>query len=381
MDKIPFNRPFVIGKELHYVSQSVLSGHIAGDGRFTKQCHALLEAKFGVPKVLLTTSCTAALEMAMILCEIGPGDEVIVPSFTFVSTVNSFHIRGAKPIFVDIRSDTLNLDEARVPAAIGPRVKAIVPVHYGGVGCEMDTILHLARDHGLRVIEDAAQALNARYRKRWLGTLGDLGAFSFHETKNCICGEGGAILINDPCFTERAEIIREKGTNRSKFFRGEIDKYTWVDVGSSFLPSDLLAAFLYAQLENMDAIDGRRRALFDRYREALTPLQDQGLLRCPLIPEHCQPCGHLFYVLLNDETTRDRLLRYLNEKDIKAVFHYLPLHLSPMGRQLGYRQGQLPVTEEMSGRLLRLPLFYELQEVEQGRVVAAIGAFFGVALS
>ena len=376
MKRIPFNRPFIIGKELYYISQSVLSGHSAGNGMFTKKCHELLEGKFGAKMVLLTTSCTAALEMAAILCGICPGDEVILPSFTFVSTANAFHMRGARPAFIDIRRDTLNLDETQIEDAITERTKVIVPVHYGGIGCNMDAIMDIASKHGLYVVEDAAQAMNARYKDKYLGTIGDIGTFSFHETKNCICGEGGAIIVNNESFVERAEIVWEKGTDRSKFFRGEVDKYTWVDLGSSYLPSDLLAAFLYAQLENMDAIDVRRRNIFNYYLESLKPLADRGLLELPDIPRECHYCGHLFFIVLNDEETRDGLMNYLKSKGILAVFHYMPLHLSPMGRSLGYKEGQLPVTEAVSGRLLRLPLFYELKRDEQDRVVASINSFF-----
>jgi len=376
MEKIPFNRPFIIGKELYYISQSVLSGHTAGNGMFTKKCHELLEAKFGAKMVLLTTSGTAALEMAATLCRIGPGDEVILPSFTFVSTANAFYNRGARLIFVDIRSDTLNLDETKIEDAITERTKAIVPVHYGGVACNMDPIMDISLKHDLYVIEDAAQAMNAMYKGKYLGTIGDLGAFSFHETKNCMSGEGGAIIVNNESFVERAEIVWEKGTDRSKFFRGEVDKYTWVDYGSSYLPSDLMASFLYAQLENMDAIDVRRRNIFGYYLESLKPLADNGLLKLPVIHSECHSCGHLFFIILNDEETRDSLMNYLKSKGIGAVFHYLPLHLSPVGRSLGYKEGQLSVTEAASGRLLRLPLFYELKRDEQDQIVELIKSFF-----
>ncbi len=375
MDKIPFNRPFIIGKELYYISQSVLNGHIAGDGIFTKRCHELLENKFGIKKALLTTSCTAALEMAAILSGVSMGDEIILPSFTFVSTANAFCLRGAKPVFVDIRADTMNIDENLIERAITSRTRALVPVHYGGVACEMDTITHIAEKHDLFVIEDAAQGMNATYKKRYLGTIGNLGAFSFHETKNCICGEGGALLINDEQFLDRAEIIREKGTNRSRFFRGETDKYTWVDEGSSYLPSDLLAAFLYAQLENMDIIDKRRRKFFDYYLEALSELRQKELIRLPFIPDECNPCGHLFYIIVKDEKTRNGLLNYLKSQNIGAVFHYIPLHLSPMGKKFGYKEGDLPVTESLSSRLLRLPLFYELTSEDQDRVVDNIAKY------
>ncbi|OPX33113.1 MAG: dTDP-4-amino-4,6-dideoxygalactose transaminase [Desulfobacteraceae bacterium 4484_190.1] len=374
--KIPFNRPFIIGKELYYISQSVISGHTAGDGVFTKKCHELIKEKLGARMVLLTTSCTAALEMSAILCNISPGDEVILPSFTFVSTVNAFYMRGARPVFVDIRPDTLNLDETKVEEAITEKTKVIVPVHYGGVGCDMDVIMDIANRHGLLVVEDAAHALNSEYKEQYLGTIGDIGAFSFHETKNYICGEGGAIILNNEDFIERAEIVREKGTDRSKFFRGEVDKYTWVDLGSSYLPSDILAAFLYAQLENMDEIDIRRRGIFDYYLKTLSPLAEKGVLKLPVIPPECRSCGHLFYIILKDEEIRNGLMNYLKSRGIGAVFHYLPLHLSTVGSSLGGKDGQLPVTESVSGRLLRLPLFYELKEDEQDYIVESIRSFF-----
>jgi dTDP-4-amino-4,6-dideoxygalactose transaminase len=374
--QIPFNKPFIVGKELYYISQSVLSGKIAGDGLFTEKCHQLMERMFGVKKILLTHSCTAALEMAAILCEVGPGDEIILPSFTFVSTANAFHLRGARLVFVDIRSDTLNLDEKEVERALTDRTKVIVPVHYAGIACEMDTIMKLAREHHAFVVEDAAQGVTSKYKNRFLGTIGDLGAFSFHETKNYICGEGGAIAINNEAFSERAEVIREKGTNRSKFFRGEVDKYTWVDIGSSFLPSDLLAAFLYAQLENMDEINKRRRKLFNYYYEALMPLANENRLRLPFVSSECLSNYHLFYIILNDEKTRNELMDHLKSNGILAVFHYLPLHLSPVGRSMGYQIGQLPITESMSGCLLRLPFYYGLKKDEQDRVIDAIKRFF-----
>jgi len=374
--KIPFNRPFIIGKELYYISQSVISGHTAGDGVFTKKCHELIKEKLGARMVLLTTSCTAALEMSAILCNISPGDEVILPSFTFVSTVNAFYMRGARPVFVDIRPDTLNLDETKVEEAITEKTKVIVPVHYGGVGCDMDVIMDIANRHGLLVVEDAAHALNSEYKEQYLGTIGDIGAFSFHETKNYICGEGGAIILNNEDFIERAEIVREKGTDRSKFFRGEVDKYTWVDLGSSYLPSDILAAFLYAQLENMNEIDIRRRGIFDYYLKTLSPLAEKGVLKLPVIPPECRSCGHLFYIILKDEEIRNGLMNYLKSRGIGAVFHYLPLHLSTVGSSLGGKDGQLPVTESVSGRLLRLPLFYELKEDEQDYIVESIRSFF-----
>jgi dTDP-4-amino-4,6-dideoxygalactose transaminase len=374
--RIPFNKPFLVGKELYYIAQSVLSGHTAGDGPFTRQCQGLMERKFEAKKILLTHSCTAALEMAAILCEIGPGDEVILPSFTFVSTANAFYLRGAKLVFVDIRPDTLNIDESYIEEAITESTKVILPVHYAGVGCNMEFVMELANRHNLYVVEDAAQAVNAKYNNKFLGTIGDLGTYSFHETKNYICGEGGALVINNDKFIERAEIIWEKGTNRKKFFRGEVDKYTWVDIGSSYLPSDLLAAFLYAQLENMDEINLRRRDLFDYYYKALIPLVNDGYLRLPYVTSQCESNSHLFYIILEDEDTRNALMDYLKSKGILAVFHYVPLHLSSVGRSMGYDQGQLPVTEAMSGRLLRLPFYHDMKEEDQAEVVDAIMTFF-----
>lgn len=378
--RIPFNRPFLVGKELYYIAQSVLSGHTAGDGLFTEKCQTLMEKEFGAKKILLTHSCTAALEMAAILCQVGPGDEIILPSFTFVSTANAFHLRAAKLVFVDIRPDTLNMDETKIEEAITEQTKVIVPVHYAGVACEMDTIMDIAHQNDLYVIEDAAQGVNAKYKDKFLGTIGDIGTYSFHETKNFICGEGGAIVVNNEKFVERAEIIREKGTDRSKFFRGEVDKYTWVDIGSSYLPSDILAAFLYAQLENMEQINNRRAELFDYYYKALIPLVNDGMLRLPYVSSECKTNSHLFYIILKDENTRNALLDYLQLKGILAVFHYIPLHLSPVGRSMGYTNGQLPVTESMSNCLLRLPFYYDLKQEEQAEIVNAIKDFFQKAL-
>jgi len=373
---IPFNRPFLAGKELYYVAQAVLSGHTAGDGQFTKKCQALMEKKFRARKILLTHSCTAALEMAAILCEVSAGDEVILPSFTFVSTANAFCLRGAKPIFVDIQQDTLNIDVTQIEDAITEQTKVVVPVHYAGIGCEMDAIMDIASRHNVYVVEDAAQGVNARYRDKYLGTIGDIGTYSFHETKNYICGEGGAIVLNNEKFIERAEIIREKGTNRSKFFRGEVDKYTWVDIGSSFLPSDILAAFLYAQLENMEQINKRRGEHFDYYYKALIPLVNDGKLRLPYVASECQSNSHLFYIILQDENTRNALMKHLKSNGILAVFHYIPLHLSQVGRSMGYVEGQFPVTESMSGRLLRLPFYHDMKQEEQAEVVNEIKYFF-----
>lgn len=371
-DPIPFNKPFVVGKELFYIAQAVTYGNISGDGYFTEGCSRKLQESFGIHRALMTPSCTAALEMAALLCGLGPGDEVIMPSFTFVSTANAVVRAGARPVFVDIRPDTLNLDERLLEAAVTDRTKAIVPVHYAGVGCEMNAIAAFARRHNLKVIEDAAQGVNAGYRGRPLGSLGDVGCYSFHETKNYICGEGGALCLNSPELVARAEILRDKGTNRKQFFRGEVDKYTWVDIGSSYVPSEITCAFLYAQLEMLDAISRRRREICSYYQERLQPLAEQGLLRLPFVPDHCQSNHHLFYVLLPDEATRDALQAGLAQQQIQAVIHYVPLHSSPMGRQLGYDAADLPLTEHVSRRLLRLPVYHEITEAEQGRVVDAV---------
>jgi dTDP-4-amino-4,6-dideoxygalactose transaminase len=373
--RIPFNKPFIAGKELYYIAQAVTLGNISGDGHFTQQCTKILEDRFQIKRVLLTPSCTAALEMAAMLLDLGPGDEVIVPSFTFVSTANAFVRLGARPVFVDIRPDTLNLDDALVEEAITERTRAIFPVHYAGIGCEMDRIMTIARKHGLRVVEDAAQGVNAFYDGRALGSIGDLGTYSFHETKNYICGEGGALCLNDPALIERAEIIRDKGTNRKQFFRGQVDKYTWVDVGSSYVPSEICSAFLYAQLEILDTISQRRRRIYQFYRKHLKCYEAEGLLRLPVTPEDCEGNYHLFYVLLPDQATRDGLLAHLNRNNIHAVFHYVPLHSSPMGQKFGYSPGDLPVTEDLSARLLRLPMYYEITEEEQNMVVDKIGDF------
>lgn len=374
--RIPYNKPFLVGKELYYMAQAVLNGHISGDGVFTKKCQTLMESKFGARKILLTNSCTAALEMAAILTEVGPQDEVILPSFTFVSTANSFYMRGAKLIFVDIEQDSLNIDVEKIEDAITENTKVIVPVHYAGIACEMSTIMGLALRHNLYVVEDAAQGVNAKYKDKYLGTIGDIGTYSFHETKNYICGEGGAIVLNNEEFIERAEIIREKGTNRNKFYRGEVDKYTWVDVGSSYLPSDILAAFLYAQLENMGEIDKRRAELVDYYHRELLPLANEGKLKLPHVVGDRESNHHLFYIILRDEDTRNSLMAYLKSRGIMAIFHYIPLHLSSVGASLGYRNGQFPVTELVSGCLLRLPLYYEMKEEEQEEVVNTIKEFF-----
>ena len=378
MSTIPFNRPFIVGKELYYIAQAVQGGHLAGDGSFTKRCNEWMEREFGAKKVLLTHSCTAALDMCAMLCDLDPGDEVIMPSFTFVSTANAFALRDAIIRFVDIRPDTLNMDEKLIEAAVTRKTKAIVPVHYAGVSCEMDTIMEIASRHGLLVVEDAAQGVNATYRERYLGTIGHLGTYSFHETKNFISGEGGALVVNDDRFIERAEIIREKGTNRSKFFRGEVDKYTWVDIGSSFLPSEIVAAFLYAQLEEADTITRKRQEIFRYYSDQLEPLVRRGFIRMPAAPEGCRHNAHLFYLIVETELEdRGRLIAHLKQKGIGAVFHYVPLHTSPMGRKMGYSEGDLPVTEEMSERLIRLPCYYELTREDQDRVIDGVREFFG----
>ena len=374
-EPVPFNWPSMVGRELDYISQAVHGGHLAGDGPFTRRCQEWLERRCGARRVLLTHSCTAALELAALLCGVGEGDEVLMPSFTFVSTANAFVLRGARPVFVDVRPDTLDLDERRLEAAITERTRAVVPVHYAGVACDMDVILEVARRHSLRVIEDAAQGLGATYRGRPLGVLGDLGCWSFHETKNFISGEGGALAIQDPALIERAEILREKGTDRARFFRGEVDKYTWVDVGSSYLPSELVAAYLFAQLERADEILRRRREIFETYRRELANLEAAGRVRLPVVPPDCEHNGHLFYLLLADEGERDGLIRHLKAADVGAVFHYVPLHESPMGRRLGYRRGDLPVTEDVSRRLVRLPCFFELGGEQQARVIAEVRRF------
>lgn len=373
--RIPFNKPTLTGDELTYIADAVHSGQISGDATYTKKCHALLESQLGVPKVLLTPSCTHALEMSALLLDLQPGDEVIIPSFTFVSTVNAFMLRGITPVFADIRPDTLNLDERLLPGLITDRTKAIVPVHYAGVGCEMDAVMALADSHGIAVVEDNAHGLFGTYRGRNLGTFGAMATQSFHETKNFTCGEGGALLINDPSLVERAEIIREKGTNRSRFFRGMVDKYTWVDLGSSYLPSDVLAAFLFAQLEKRDTIQARRAEIWNRYYSELSAWARAQSICLPVVPDYCEQSFHMFYMLLPDLECRQRLIAHLKARGILAVFHYLPLHLSEMGIRLGGRVGQCPVTESVSDRLLRLPLFNSLTDAEQEDVIEALLVF------
>jgi dTDP-4-amino-4,6-dideoxygalactose transaminase len=353
---IPFNRPYLTGHEFTHIREAVAAGQLAGNGRFTRLCQAWLERRVGAPRVLLTQSCTAALEMAALLLELEPGDEVIMPSFTFVSTANAFVLRGARPVFIDIRPDTLNLDERQLESAITPRTKAIVVVHYAGVACELDTVMEIARRHRLVVVEDAAQALMSRYKQKPLGGFGHLATFSFHETKNVISGEGGALVINDARFVERAEIIWEKGTNRSQFSRGRVDKYTWMDVGSSFLPGELTAAFLWAQLEEAEQITSRRLELWNRYREVSTTLEALGL-RGPVVPSGCEHNGHLFYLLLPSPAYRNGVLDDLNARGVNAVFHYVPLHSSPAGQRYGRASGSMSVTDDCSARLIRLPLW------------------------
>ncbi|OAF01218.1 dTDP-4-amino-4,6-dideoxygalactose transaminase [Bradyrhizobium centrolobii] len=374
---IPFNRPYLTGKEQAYTEEALRSRHLAGDGSFTRRCHQWLEARTGCAKALLTHSCTSALDLAAILLDLKDGDEVIMPSFTFVSTANAFVLRGATPVFVDIREDTLNLDERQIEAAITSRTRAIAPVHYAGVACEMNPIVAIARRHNLRIVEDAAQGIMADYRGSPLGAIGDLGSFSFHETKNIMSGEGGCLLVKDPALALRAEIIREKGTDRSRFFRGEVDKYTWQDVGSSFLPSEPTAAFLWAQFEQAEDITRERLAIWDRYHAMLATLEQRGLLRRPIVPGHCRHNGHLYYVLLPPEIDRGMVLGKLREAEINAVFHYVPLHSSPAGMRFGRSHGDLTLTTALSERLVRLPFWIGLQETQQQRICDTLGAILG----
>ncbi|MCX5961600.1 MAG: dTDP-4-amino-4,6-dideoxygalactose transaminase [Cyanobacteria bacterium] len=377
MNKIPFNKPYMTGKELWYISQAHHDGKLSGDGNYTQRCHQWLENHTHSHKALLTHSCTAALEMSAILADLEPGDEVIMPSYTFVSTANAFVLRGAIPIFVDIRPDTLNLDETLVEKAITHRTRAIVPVHYAGVGCEMDTLQQIATKHQLLLIEDAAQGLMSSYKGKPLGSFGDLACFSFHETKNIIAGEGGALIVNNPRFTELAEIIREKGTNRSQFFRGQVDKYTWIEKGSSYLPGELIAAFLYAQFEEAQKIISTRLKVWNYYHELLEPLEKSGKLRRPIIPPECQHNAHMYYILLEDLQTRTQLINYLKEQGINAVFHYVPLHSSPAGEHYGMVNGKMDNTNLLSDRLLRLPMFPELTTSQIEIVVQAVKTGLG----
>ena len=373
--QIPFNRPCLTGKEYQYITQAITNGHASGDGPFTRKCHEILERELGVSRVLLTTSCTHALEMAALLLDCGPEDEVIVPSFTFVSTANAFALRGARLVFADVRPDTLNLDESRLESLITPRTKAIVVVHYAGVPCEMDSILAIAARYGVRVVEDNAHGLFSRYKGVYTGTLGCLATQSFHETKNFTCGEGGALIVNDSALLERSLVIREKGTNRERFFRGEVDKYTWVDLGSSYLPSDLLAAFLYAQLETRAMIQQKRRRVWERYYESLADWADDNDVALPVIPPDCEQSYHMFYMLLPSDALRDSMITHLKAQSILSVFHYTPLHLSEAGRRFSVRPSNCPITEDVSNRLLRLPFYNDLSTQDQDHVIETVRSF------
>jgi dTDP-4-amino-4,6-dideoxygalactose transaminase len=373
---IPFNKPYLSGKETEYIKEAVASGKISGDGMFTKKCHQFFQQRYRFARTFLTTSCTAALEMAAILCDIRPGDEVIAPSYTFVSTVNAFVLRGARIVFADSEADTPNMDVSLIEPLVTRKTKAVVPVHYAGIACDMDPLLSVAGKHGLYVVEDAAQAIDSGYKGVPLGSLGDLGALSFHETKNIISGEGGMLVVNRGDFIHRAEIIREKGTNRAAFYRGEVDKYSWVDIGSSFLPSDIIAAFLYAQLEKLDAIQSRRKAAWQRYYAGLKHLEEKGHIKLPVIPEYAGNNGHMFFILCESLETRSKLIGHLKNREILAVFHYLPLHCSPY--YSNRHDGRpLPNARRHSDCLLRLPLYYELTENEQDRIIEAVNHFYG----
>jgi dTDP-4-amino-4,6-dideoxygalactose transaminase len=372
--KIPFNRPYATGEEFGYIQEAIDNLHLSGNGPFTKRCSRWMEERLGCERALLTFSCTSALEMAMLLADIGPGDEVIVPSFTFPTTASAVALRGAVPVFVDIREDTLNLDERLVEAAVTARTRAIVPVHYAGVACALDALAGIAERHGLVMIEDAAQGFSAAYRERPLGTVGDLGALSFHETKNLICGEGGALLVNRADWVERAEILQEKGTNRSQFLRGQVDKYTWLDLGSSFLTSEINAAFLWAQIQHAEKILARRMAIWRIYHERMAPLQAAGLLRRPVVPEGCAHNAHMYYLLLESRSRRDQLIAALAAENIHALFHYVPLHSSIAGERYGRVAGELPVTDRTSETLVRLPLWFEMSDAEVERVCARVEA-------
>jgi dTDP-4-amino-4,6-dideoxygalactose transaminase len=371
-EPIWFNRPASTGHELEYMRQALEAGTISGDGPFTRRCHAIIEQITGAPKALLTTSCTHALELAALLLDIGPGDEVICPAFTFVSTINAFVLRGARPVFVDIRPDTLNLDETRLEEAITEKTKAILVVHYAGIACDMNAVCRIADARQIPIVEDNAHGLLGRYQGRPLGSIGRLSTLSFHETKNITCGEGGALVINDERLIARAEILREKGTNRSRFFRGEIDRYTWVDVGSSYLPSDLLAAFLLAQLEAREVIQQRRSEMWDEYEQALAPWAQANGVRLPIVPSHCEHPAHLFYLLLPSLAARNAFIAHMRAQQILTVFHYQPLHLSEMGQRFGGRPGMCPTTEDVADRLVRLPLYFQLSPDEQRRVIDAV---------
>lgn len=377
-ETIPFGKAYLVGSELDYIKEAAARGHLSGDGEFTRRCSEWLVANLGCHHALLTHSCTAGLELAAIVSGVGEGDEVIMPSFTFVSTANAFVLRGAVPVFVDIRPDNLNLDEERIEAAITPRTRAIAPMHYAGVACDMDRIQALAKKHGLVVIEDAAQALGATYKGRKLGTIGELGCLSFHDTKNVICGEGGALLFRDATYVERAEIVREKGTNRKAFFRGAVDKYSWVDIGSSYLPGEITAAFLFAQLQNADRLTRRRLELCAAYQERLADLEREGLLTLPKGHPDCLDTGHIFFVLARNAAEREKLRLHLRTQEIHAVTHYVPLHSALAGRKFGRVAGPMDVTDRVGDTLLRLPLFHEITPAQQDRVVKAIRGFYGV---
>lgn len=372
MRKINFNKPYFTGSEFDYMKEAINNSHISGDGIFCKKVKKFMESKFGAMQALFVTSGTAALDMSAILLDLKPGDEVIMPSFTFVSTANAVVLRGAKIRFADINARTLNIDPDEIEQKITSKTKAIYPVHYAGISCQMEEILKIAHDNNLKVVEDAAQGVNAKYKEKYLGTLGDIGCYSFHETKNYQCGEGGAILINKPEYLERAEIIREKGTNRSKFFRGQVDKYTWVDIGSSYIGSDLLAAYLWAQFEQLDDILEKRKQIFNFYFQSLKDLEENGFLQLPSIPDYCTPNYHIFYIICKTEELRNYLLRELNKQGIGAVFHYIPLHSSPMGRKIGFEEDELPITDSVSKRLLRLPLHLYLSQTDLKRITETI---------
>jgi dTDP-4-amino-4,6-dideoxygalactose transaminase len=375
MDKIPFNKPHLTFKEMGYIANAHALGQFSGDGFYTKSCNIWFEKHMNA-KVLLTHSCTAALEMSAILADIQQGDEFIVPSYTFVTTANAFVLRGGVPVFVDIREDTLNIDENKIEEAITPKTKAIVVVHYAGVSCEMDKILKIAKKHKLILIEDAAQAVLSKYKNRYLGTIGDLGTFSFHETKNIISGEGGALIVNNKKFVERAEIIREKGTNRSQFFRGQVDKYTWVDIGSSYLPGEVIAAFLYAQLENAKQIITRRLEIWNQYHQSFQELEEKGMIRRPFIPGGCAHNGHMYYILTKSLEERQNLIQFMNKRNIFPVFHYVPLHSSPAGKKYGRVSGDMIHTDDLSDRLLRMPFFYDITNLEMERVIQSVYDFY-----
>lgn len=370
--KIKFNKPYFSGKEFEYMARAIKKGHISGDGIFSNKIRNFINKKFGTLDSLFVTSGTAALDMSAILIDLAYNDEVIMPSFTFVSTANAIVLRGAKPVFVDIEPNTLNIDPNEIEKNITEKTRAIYPVHYAGISCDMDSIMKIGKNYNLKVVEDAAQGLNSKYKDSYLGTIGDIGCYSFHETKNYQCGEGGAVLINDPKYIERAEIIREKGTNRSKFFRGEIDKYTWVDIGSSYIGSDLLAAFLWAQFQELDLIQEKRKKIFNFYYNNLKDLENEGKIRLPIIPKHTKPNYHLFYILCQNEKKRNWLLQKLKLKGINAIFHYIPLHSSPMGQKYGYKKGDLPITEELSSRLIRLPFHLYLNNKKLEYIVKTL---------